>query len=150
MRCRHLLLHPHPSTIPFHPNLHAAWSSTPTTATSRFHPSRDRTRATTRNVPTTIRITGTRTAVPEDHLSRAVRKKYSSANRVERGLDVVSRWLSECMRDVSRCGLLRSLRSITQRTPPTTAPNTVPNFKDVQGEDDAFSPAVNLWRSHTC
>ena len=117
MRRRHLLLlHPRPSTIPFHPSLHAARSPTPTTTTtSRFHPSRDRTRATTRNVPTTIRITGTRTAVPEDHLSRAVRE-YSSANRVERGFDVVSRWLNECMRDVSRCGLLRSLRSITKNT----------------------------------
>ena len=37
-------------------------------------PARDRTRATTRNVPTTIYITGTRTAVLEDHLSKAARK----------------------------------------------------------------------------
>ena len=74
MRRGHLLLlHPRPSTIPFHPSLHAARSPTPST-TSRFHPSRDRTRATTRNVPTTIYITGTRTAVLEDHLSKAARK----------------------------------------------------------------------------
>ena len=95
MRCRHLLLHPHPSTIPFHPSLHAAWSSTPTTATSRFHPSRDRTRATTRNVPTTIRTPVTRTAVPENHLS-----KWSEKLVLGIKWDVVwmwFRWLGICV-----------------------------------------------------
>ena len=54
------------------------------------------------------------------------------------------------MRDVSGCDLLlrTPTRSITPRTPPATAPNTVPSFEDVRDagadEEDALTPAVNL------